>query len=101
MAAKMSNTNKPVQDNPNALVLSDQAGNYYLFPLAVLQSHLVTGAQKAQVEKLMGDDVSGYIWQGEAPRGEAPRGEIPGVDRQQPVMTGVLMLIPGLAPPVY
>jgi hypothetical protein len=46
----------------NALVLTDQQGNYYAIPREVLESHRVTGEQKAQIEEAMGGDVEGFRW---------------------------------------
>ena len=46
--------------NKGVLVLSDGAGNYYAIPRNVVQEHLVTGEQRDQIEKALGDDVSGY-----------------------------------------
>ena len=46
--------------NKGVLVLSDGAGNYYAIPRDVVQAHRVTGEQRDQIEKALGDDVSGY-----------------------------------------
>jgi hypothetical protein len=43
-----------------ALVLSDADGNIYAIPRDIVEAHRVTPEQKAQLEELLGDDVSGY-----------------------------------------
>ncbi len=99
MADKMSNTGKPIEFNLNTLVLSDQAGNVYVIPVATLQSHLVLGEQKAQIEKLLGDDVSGYGGQMEAPKFEAPKFEAPKFEApkfEAPTLSGMFVFLPDM-----
>lgn len=42
------------------LILTDEEGNMYAIPRDVVESHRVTGEEKAQLESQLGADVSGY-----------------------------------------
>jgi hypothetical protein len=42
------------------LVLTDDSGTYYAIPIEALERYRVTEEQKAQIEGLLGSDVSGY-----------------------------------------
>jgi hypothetical protein len=46
-------------DQPAALVLSDQEGNYYVLPREVIERGRVKDENKAKVQELVGD-TSGY-----------------------------------------
>lgn len=52
----MSTTDEQVE----ALVLNDGAGNYYVIPLDVLERTRVPDAQKAEMDASFGGDVQGY-----------------------------------------
>ena len=56
MADNTSNTGDTVE----ALVLTDQSGNYYAIPREIIERFRVTGEKQVQVEELLGQDVSGY-----------------------------------------
>ncbi|MFL5734410.1 MAG: pentapeptide MXKDX repeat protein [Chloroflexia bacterium] len=43
----------------DVLVLNDQEGNWYAIPRDVVEQHRATAAQKAEIHKILGDDVSG------------------------------------------
>lgn len=43
------------------LVLADGSGSYYSIPRETVESYRVTEAQKASIEKVLGDDVAGYL----------------------------------------
>lgn len=43
------------------LVLADEDGNYYAIPRETVERYRLSGEQKAKLEELLGDDVSGYM----------------------------------------
>jgi hypothetical protein len=43
------------------LVLSDGEGNFYAIPREMVERHKLSAEGKVMVEKLLGDDVSGYM----------------------------------------
>jgi hypothetical protein len=47
-------------DKIEALVLSDSEGNMYAIPRETLERYKVTGEQKAEVQRSLGDDVQGF-----------------------------------------
>ncbi len=42
------------------LVFNDPEGNYYAIPREMVERHKVTDEEKAELQNLMGDEVSGY-----------------------------------------
>jgi hypothetical protein len=48
------------QDQQQALVLTDTAGNYYVLPLDVLERARLSAEQTAELQRLLGGEVSGY-----------------------------------------
>lgn len=56
MSSENSNTRE-------VLILTDETGNMYAIPRDVLVNHILTGEQKAAVEKeLSSEDVAGFRW---------------------------------------
>lgn len=47
------------RDN-EVLVFSDHEGNYYAIPREMVERHKVSDEQKAELQELVGDEVSGY-----------------------------------------
>ncbi len=88
-----------------ALVLQDDQGNYYAIPRQTLERHRLSEEQKAQLEKLTGSDVSGYMWKvhssfvfnADTPLTTPPHQAIP--PELQRVFSGVFKLIPGITLP--
>jgi hypothetical protein len=48
------------ETNKEVLVLTDESGSYYAIPFEALERYRVTKEQKAEIEGLLGPDVSGY-----------------------------------------
>ena len=83
--------------NKAVLVLSDGAGNYYAIPRNVVEEHRVTGEQRDQIEKVLGDDVSGYGMMMAGPGMAGPGAAGPGL--AGPGAAGPGMAGPGAAGP--
>src|SRR5689334_6536277 len=47
-------------DQSDVLVLSDEAGNMYAIPRQVVEQHMLTDQERAQIESQLDEDVSGY-----------------------------------------